>query len=154
MAAQRRAAVAVAPMRSEDIDELMEIERASYRSPWARQVFLDELHRSWARVDVLREVEGGPLRAFANYWIVGEEVHLLNVAVHPAARRRGHARRLLAHLVDVARASGCRFLTLEVRRGNHGAIRLYRREGYRPVGIRPRYYDDGEDAIVMILELS
>ena len=81
--------------------------------------------------------------------------HVLNVATHPAHRRRGLARRLLRHVDDVARAEGCRYITLEVRRSNHGAIRLYRKYGFRPVGIRPNYYvEDNEDAIVMLLELQ
>ena len=53
-----------------------------------------------------------------------------------------------------ANGNACRFLSLEVRRGNRAALRLYRRHGYRPVGMRPRYYDDGEDAILMLLELG
>ena len=119
-------------------------------------VILEEMHRNWAHLDVLHLAADGPagrIRAFVNYWIVGDEVHVLNVATHPAWRRRGIAQQLLAHVDDVARAEACRYLTLEVRRGNHGAVRLYRRHGYRPVGLRPRYYEDGEDAILMIRDL-
>jgi ribosomal-protein-alanine N-acetyltransferase len=76
------------------------------------------------------------------------------VATHADARRRGHAARLVSHVVDFARRHTCRYVALEVRRSNDAAIRLYRAHGFRPVGVRPRYYsDDGEDAIVMLLEM-
>src|SRR5204862_1925180 len=93
--------------------------------------------------------------AYINYWLVRAEVHLLNLAVHPDARRRGHGRALVAHLLRVAADQGCRYLTLEVRRSNLAAIELYRSVGFDPVGVRPRYYvDDEEDAVVMVLELA
>lgn len=144
-------------MRLSDLDEVMEIERLSFRAPWSRQVFIEELDRDWAYVDVIRERlpgGGGKVRAFVNYWLVRDEVHILNVASHPDERRKGHAARLLQHVVEFARRHGCRYITLEVRRSNHGAIKLYRGFGFKPVGIRPNYYvEDNEDAIVMLLEL-
>ena len=92
--------------------------------------------------------------AFCNYWLVADEVHLLNIATHPEARRRGHARRLMDHLLAFARENKCRYVTLEVRRSNTGAQELYRSYGFEAVGVRPNYYvEDREDAIVMLLEL-
>ena len=145
-------AAVIRAWRREDLDEIMEIERHG-RSPWAREVFLEEMHRAWARVDVLREHPEGPVVAFVNYWLVGDEVHVLNVATHPTAQRRGQARRLLDHVERVARVELACHITLEVRRGNLAALRLYRRQRYRPVGLRPRYYEDGEDAILMLLDV-
>jgi ribosomal-protein-alanine N-acetyltransferase len=148
----------IVPMRPADLDGIMEIERQSFRAPWSRQVFVEELDREWAHVDVLkaREPGAGPtVQAFVNYWLVRDEVHVLNVATHPAARRQGHAARLLEHVVGFANRQKCRYVTLEVRRSNQAAIRLYRKYGFRPVGIRPNYYlEDNEDAIVMLLELA
>lgn len=149
-----RGAVEIRAMRRDDVDEVAIIERDAQPNPWSRDVFLEEMTRAWAHIDVLREEPGGPIAAFLNYWIVGDEVHVLNVATHPDHRRRGHAARLLDHVTAVARAQGCRFLTLEVRRKNRPALRLYRAHGYRPVGMRPRYYDDGEDAVIMLQELA
>jgi ribosomal-protein-alanine N-acetyltransferase len=158
----------IIPMKVSDLDEIMDIERASFRAPWSRQVFIEELERDWAHVDVLRAREGvlsrdergtgsrlhGPVQAFINYWLVRDEVHVLNVATHPSARRQGHAARLIEHVVAFANREKCRYITLEVRRSNQPAIRLYRKYGFRPVGIRPNYYvEDNEDAIVMLLEL-
>ena len=78
----------------------------------------------------------------------------MNLATHPGRAAAGHASRLLAHIIDVGRDANCRFVTLEVRRSNAAALRLYRRFGFRAVGVRPNYYaEDQEDAIVMLLDL-
>jgi ribosomal-protein-alanine N-acetyltransferase len=143
-------------MRLADLDEVMEIERRSYKTPWTRQIFIEELGRDFGRLDVVRERHGGKVRvvAYCNSWNVRDEVHILNVAVHPDARRRGHAALLLAHVIRGARARHCRCITLEVRRSNHGAIQLYRSFGFRGIGIRARYYaEDNEDAVVMLLDV-
>jgi [ribosomal protein S18]-alanine N-acetyltransferase len=143
------------PMRTADLDAVMEIERLSFKSPWSRQVFVEELARDFAHVDLVRDAENGEVVAFANYWLVADELHILNVSTHPRARRAGHATRLLAHMIDFARREICRCLTLEVRRSNTAAQRLYRRFAFRAIGVRPRYYaEDQEDAIVMLLDLG
>lgn len=145
----------IAPMRADDLEEVLEIEQHAFRSPWSRQILLEELAREWAHVDVLRlrGERGGAVVAYINYWLVRDEVHLLNLAVHPEVRRRGLGRALMDHLVAFADRHRCRYATLEVRRSNLAAIELYRAVGFKPVGVRPRYYaDDDEDAVVMLLE--
>lgn len=143
----------VGPMRVADLDQVMAIERVSFRSPDSAKVFLEEMARDWAHVDVVRDPERRVV-AFSNYWVVADEVHVLNLATHPGERRAGHASRLLAHIIDVGRERKCRVATLEVRRSNAAALRLYRRFGFRAVGVRPNYYaEDQEDAIVMLLDL-
>jgi ribosomal-protein-alanine N-acetyltransferase len=144
----------IVPMIPGDLDAVMEIERHSFKSPWSRQIFVEEFDRDWAHVDVLKRRDTGELVAFVNYWLVRDEVHVLNIATHPTARRGGHAARLLEHVIGFAKRHRCRLLTLEVRRSNQPAARLYRKYGFRPVGIRPNYYEDREDAIVMLLELT
>jgi ribosomal-protein-alanine N-acetyltransferase len=145
----------IEPMRRGDLDAVVEIERVSFRSPWSGQVFLEELARDWAHVDVVRDAAGGEVVAFGNYWLVADEVHLLNVATDPRSRRSGHASRMLAHIIDFGRRHDCRLVTLEVRRSNAAALRLYRRFAFRAVGVRPNYYaEDQEDAIVMLLDLG
>jgi ribosomal-protein-alanine N-acetyltransferase len=145
----------IEPMRPTDLDAVMEIERVSFRSPWSRQVFLEELSRDWAHVDVVREAATRRIVAFANYWLVADEVHVLNLATHPQARRAGHASRMMGQMIDFARRELCRYVTLEVRRSNAAALRLYRRFAFRAIGVRPNYYaEDQEDAIVMLLDLG
>jgi ribosomal-protein-alanine N-acetyltransferase len=144
----------ITAMTDADLDDVMEIERLAFKSPWSRQVFVEELQREWARLDVLRDRERGPVRAFTNYWLVRDEVHLLNLSVHPDARRKGYGAALLEHVIEFARRHRCRYITLEVRKSNLGAIHLYEQHGFRRVGVRPNYYqEDQEDAIVMLLEL-
>ncbi|HXI59241.1 MAG TPA: ribosomal protein S18-alanine N-acetyltransferase [Polyangia bacterium] len=145
----------IEPMKAADLDTVMEIERVSFRSPWSRQVFLEELTRDWAHVDIVRDAATGDVVGFANYWLVADEVHVLNLATHPQARRAGHASRMMAHMIDFARRELCRYVTLEVRRSNAAALRLYRRFAFRAIGVRPNYYaEDQEDAIVMLLDLG
>jgi ribosomal-protein-alanine N-acetyltransferase len=136
-----------------DLDAVLAIERAAFGSPHARRIFSEELDREWAYIDLIGD--GEQLIGYCNYWLVRDEVHLLNIATHPVVRRRGFASRLLTHLIGFARARACRYVTLEVRRDNRGAIDLYRRFGFEAVGVRPKYYvEDGEDAVVMLLSLD
>lgn len=142
-------------MRASDLDAVMEIEGLSFKAPWSRQVFLDEMSRPWAFLEVMRAVPGGRVLAFCNYWRVADEVHILKIATHPDARRIGFGSALLAHMIDFSRRQPCRVVTLEVRRSNEEAQRIYRRFAFRAVGLRPNYYaDDNEDALVMLLDLG
>jgi ribosomal-protein-alanine N-acetyltransferase len=153
----RNRRVEITPMQADDLEDVLAIEQAGHPSPWPRQVFAEELERAWARIDVVRErADDGRSRvvAFCNYWIVRDEVHLLNIATHPDRRRRGHGAALMDHMLAFARQRGCKYLTLEVRRSNSGAIALYERYGFEAVGVRRQYYvENSEDAIVMALEL-
>jgi ribosomal-protein-alanine N-acetyltransferase len=151
----RETSAAIEPMRVADVDAVIAIERACFPAASTAQVLLEEMARDWAFLDVVRDVPRAQVVAFANYWLVADEVHLLNLATHPNERRAGHASRLLAHIIALGRTRRCRFLTLEVRRSNGDATRLYRRFGFRPVGVRHGYYsEDQEDAIVMLLDLA
>jgi ribosomal-protein-alanine N-acetyltransferase len=153
----RERRVEIVPMVEDDIDAVMEIERGAYRSPWSRKIFTEEMHREWARLEVVRERDAhgsSHVVAYCNYWLVRDEVHLLNLATHADKRRHGYGRALLAHLIDFGRRHRCRYVTLEVRRSNTGAIVLYKGFGFQIVGVRLNYYvEDKEDALVMLLEL-
>ena len=145
----------IASSTEADLDAVMAIERLSFPTPWVRQAFSDELDRPWARLEVLRQVATSRVVAYCNYWLVADELHILNVAVHPDERRRGHAARLLQHILDEACRTRTRVVSLEVRMSNHAAQALYRKFEFREVGTRPRYYaDNGEDALLMDRELS
>lgn len=141
-------------MRPEDIEAVMQIEAAAHPLPWSPRVFLEELSRPQAHIDLLRRRGDGLVVAFINFWAVLDEVHLLNVATHPAERRKGHARTVMAHMLDWARQQRCRLVMLEVRRSNDAARALYGSLGFVSVGVRPGYYaDNREDALLMNLEL-
>ena len=154
MARKRKTPYRLALARPTDLDAIMEIERGSFSSPWSRQVFVEEFERSFSYLVVLRDEEDARVLAFINYWVVHDEIHVLNIATHPDARRRGLARRLLNHAINTGLTRGASLVTLEVRRSNTGAAELYRGFGFETVNTRKRYYEDGEDAIVMVLDLE
>jgi len=145
--------LAVTAAREADLDAIDEIEQHSFRTPWPRATFEGELARAWARIDVGRLDDR--LVVFCNYWLVTTELHILVIATHPDFRGRGLAGQLLRHVLEVARGAGCTLATLEVRRSNRPAIALYERAGFKTVHVRARYYqDDGEDALVMLKDLT
>ena len=121
-------------------------------------MFAEEIGRELARVMVVRGPAGAgapAIEAFVVYWRVRDEVHILNIATDPSARRRGHAARLLEHTIAFARREAGARVLLEVRRSNVAAMRLYRKYGFRPIGIRANYYaQEHEDAIVMQLTIE
>ena len=134
----------------DDLIAIDEIEQHSFKSN--NRTFKGELQREWARIDVVRDA--GRIVAFCNYWLVTTELHILTIATHPDYRGKGIATRLLAHVLDKARQTGCSLATLEVRRSNVPAIALYERAGFKTVHIRARYYQDDEDALVMLKAIT
>ena len=136
-------------MRVEDLDEVLDIERASFSMPWSRGAFTYEIERNRvARCWVMREDER--VAGYLCLWEVADELHITNVAVHPAYRRRGIGRSLLAAVLDDAIRRSLSLVGLEVRPTNAEARALYESFGFRVVGRRRGYYyDTGEDALVM-----
>lgn len=112
-----------------------------------------ELARSYAKLWVIG-AEGADLDGALLSWEVADEVHLLDVLVAPAARRRGLGRALLSALLARARERAARVVLLEVRRDNLPAQRLYESAGFTPTGERRSYYADGEDALLFSLSLT
>lgn len=153
MARRRRQDPDIRTAQPADLDRIMEIERLSFAHPWSRQAFVEELERSFSRLEVLRHDRTGEVIAFINYWVVHDEIHVLNVATHPEYRRRGLASLLIRHVIDTGRRIASRLLTLEARRSNTAAIQLYEGLGFEAVDIRRRYYENKEDAIIMVLRI-
>ncbi len=141
-------------MREADLPRVMEIERGAFSHPWSEELVRRELRHEFSTVLLATGGTDGTVWGFAVVWLVHDELHVLNVAVAPEARRQGVARAILDQVEARGREQGARVAMLEVRRGNEPAIALYRSLGYREVGVRPRYYaEDGEDALVMDKDL-
>lgn len=138
------------PMTPADLDRVVEIEAEAYPKPWSRRMFDEELANPLT-VAVVAEI-GGAIAAYALGWVIVDDLHVNNVAVAPDHQRRGIGEATLRSLFAAAAARGARKATLEVRPSNAPAMALYRRLGFREVGRRPRYYDDGEDAVLMWLD--
>ncbi len=134
--------------RPGDLPALVAIEQVSFPTPWSRASLAEEMKRPWSIFRILRGPEG-EVRAYLNYWVVYDELHVLNIATHPDHRRRGYARILLEEMLRLAHQNAAREVHLEVRPSNQAARRLYERLGFTQVGVRPGYYPDtGEDALL------
>ena len=144
----------IEPMRKRHLKAIMPIEADAYPKFWSRSVFESELDqvRTGSRYYVVA-LDRRTLVGYAGLWIVadpdGDQAHVTNIVVDADRRREGIARRLMVHLADVAVGRGCVAWTLEVRANSTGAQELYRRFGFAPAGVRKRYYDNHEDALVM-----
>ena len=155
-----RPVLAFRRMRMDDLPRVMEIENAAFAHPWSPELLCREMTHDWSTVLLAsgsggaEPGEGEAVLGFIIYWLVHDELHVLNVAVARGDRRQGVGRALMREAHGRARRHGASIATLEVRRSNAPAIELYRSLGYRQVGVRTNYYvDEGEDAIVMVLEL-
>ena len=135
-------------MRETDIADLLAVDSGASESR-----LREELARPWARVRVARDDEGRAV-AYLLAWLVADEVHVLDVAVHEERRRQGLGRALVDDLVLHGRERGARQVYLEVRASNTAAIHLYRAVGFAPHNVRKAYYPDGEDAMEMTLSLG
>lgn len=131
---------------------IVRIEELSFPAPWSAAAFLSEIEQEGAFVDLV--LDRGRVLAFCCCRRLHDELHIMQIATDPPLRRQGLGALLIGHVLDRARRTGCRSLWLEVRRGNRPAIGLYLRHGFRQVGVRRAYYaDNGEDAVLMSLEL-
>jgi len=155
--------VRLLPMQECDLDEVLALEQRSFSEPWSRKMFLGELHgNAFATNLVLRAggaefgegVGAGALLGYIMFWVVFEELHIMNLAVCPEARRRGLGTALVRHALTVAAAQGARTALLEVRASNTAALALYRKLGFVQKSVRKGYYDHPrEDAVLMMREL-
>jgi [ribosomal protein S18]-alanine N-acetyltransferase len=137
--------IRIEPMRLDDLDAVHAIERASFRSPWPPNAYRSELESNRLASYLVARAEG-EIIGFGGMWLMVDEAHITTFAIHPAWRRQRIGERL-------ALERGAREATLEVRLSNLPARRLYEKYGFRPVGLRPRYYsDDNEDALIMTTE--
>jgi [ribosomal protein S18]-alanine N-acetyltransferase len=142
---------------SSDIPDVLAIEQFSNPEPWTQESFLEELLRPHSYLLAARVPAGfGEMVAgYICFWLVADEVQILNIAVHQAHRRQGIGRALLVHCLNFGFEKKTRKAVLEVRSSNLTAQRLYRGLGFRVVGQRPDYYGGGgEHAVLMQLSMA
>jgi ribosomal-protein-alanine N-acetyltransferase len=140
--------IAIEPMRPDDVDTVVEMERRCFPTAWRPEAFHNELKNERACYLVARR-RGKPI-GYAGMWVVADEAHITTLAVSPRHRRRGIGARLLRALLAEAYRRGARRITLEVRETNPAAQAMYEKHGFTRIAILRAYYSDtGEDGIVM-----
>lgn len=141
-------------MTLEDVPSVVEIEQEAFTSPWTKGAFVNELTSNMFAHYLVAEYKDS-LIGYGGMWIIMDEAHVTNIALREEYRGQGFGHKLLSKLQEIAMKQGAVRMTLEVRTSNEQAQRLYRKLGFQPSGIRPKYYsDNGEDAIIMWAELD
>ncbi|MDR5694341.1 MAG: ribosomal protein S18-alanine N-acetyltransferase [Armatimonadota bacterium] len=136
-------------MRVEHLPRVLEIERVSFPTPWPQDAYLQEIRGNRLASYIVAKVEEEVV-GYAGMWVILDEAHITTIAVDPRYRRQSIGERLLLALIEEAIRRGARWMTLEVRKSNTAAQALYRKYGFRDIGVRRGYYSDNrEDAIVM-----
>jgi len=145
---QNQTEISVRALCEKDLETVLAIESASFSRPWTRRHFLDEIESPTGFPLVAQTPDGG-IAGYLCLKIVLDEAEILDVAVCDSLRCRGVGRTLVESALTRCRAVGIALLFLEVRVSNQAAISLYRRLGFRESGRRKRYYENGEDAMLM-----
>jgi ribosomal-protein-alanine N-acetyltransferase len=141
-------------MKFEDIDQVCEIENLSFTTPWSRESFESEITKNNLAKYLVAKVDGR-VAAYGGMWVVLDEGHITNIAVHPDYRGQKIGERLVQTLIGTAKENNVANITLEVRASNEVARNLYRKLGFEDSGLRKGYYSDtGEDAVIMWKELT
>ena len=136
----------------EYIEGAVQVERLCFEDPWTKEMFESELKNERANYSVL--LDGETVAGYAGFWKIGDEAHIMNIAVKPEYRRKHFAEMLMEDMIKRAKALFIRNMTLEVRKSNAAAISLYEKYGFKEAGVRKKYYDNNrEDAIIMWNEI-
>lgn len=136
-------------MRRRHLRQVLKIEARVYPRPWSAALFLQEIARKSDRYYIVARF-GNDVVGYGGLMVTSTEGHITTIAVDPEAQRRHIGMRLMLAMIEESINRGCLSVSLEVRKANHGAQRMYERFGFRPIGLRRGYYvETGEDAIVM-----
>ncbi len=139
----------IVEMTVEHLDGVMVIENLCFKIPWSKSAFEEELTVNQMAVYFVAVTEGKVI-GYGGLWKIFDEGHITNIAVHPEFRRCGAASRIMDEILDTCNEDGIGHLTLEVRKSNLAAQKLYEKYGFRTEGVRKGYYSDtGEDAYIM-----
>jgi [ribosomal protein S18]-alanine N-acetyltransferase len=134
-----------------DLDAVLDIEHASFNNPTTREWYQNELQRPEVCFIYVLRTDQVPVAAFCAFWLIVDQLHINNLAVRPELRGRGLGTCLLDAIVVEARHLGASSLTLEVRRSNIAAQRLYAKSGFHEAGVRQNYYTQPvEDALILL----
>lgn len=134
---------------AKDVDRIAELEIECFTTPWTRESVYQDVVENPRALYVVAEIEGLVI-GYAGIWSIVDEGHITNVAVDPKFRKLHVGSAIISVLLDVTQKAGVERHTLEVRRSNEAAIKLYEKFGFEVAGERKGYYqDEGEDALIM-----
>lgn len=139
-------------MTENHIKDILEVENLSMKSPWSEKMFSEEINGKFAMYRVA--MYNYKAVAYMGMHCVCGEGHITNIAVHPDYRRKSIATTLINHFINYAKENNFEFVTLEVRESNTPAIECYKKLGFQEVGVRKKYYEHKEDALLMTLFLN
>lgn len=138
----------ILPMTDAHIDDIHEVEKASFSVPWSKGAFQDELSNPLANYYV-GEIDE-QIIGYMGIWLIADEGHITNIAIDPCKQGKGYGQKLLQETMKQLADKGCKSMTLEVRTSNQAAIGLYEKNGFKIVGRRKNYYTEPkEDALIM-----
>ena len=141
--------VEIREMKKEHLDGVMVVETLSFKIPWSRSSFIEELTNNDLAIYLVAMSEDKVI-GYGGMWRIFDEGHITNIAVHPEFRRCGIASKLMDKILTICNEKGIKGLTLEVRKSNISAQKLYIKYGFKIEGMRKKYYaDTGEDALIM-----
>ena len=142
-------------MSFDDLEEVYEIDKVSFPIPWSKTSFEEELKNMLATY-LVAKIDGRVV-GYVGAWMVIDECHITNIAVHPNYRRKKIASKLINALLHFCNEHGISYILLEVRITNTPAQNFYKSFGFQSDGIRKGYYKnpDGtyDDAILMTKEI-
>lgn len=143
--------VVIGSATAKDLTAIHALEEAVFPAPWRREFFESELRGS-GRFTLTAKRRGMLIGYLFSMWFF-DEMHVNKIAVEEHERRQGIALELMTRCLAFARAHGIKTVALEVRKSNAGAQEFYRTLDFEALYLRPRYYPDGEAAVVMIRKL-
>jgi ribosomal-protein-alanine N-acetyltransferase len=143
-------------MEEQDLASVLAIEKVSFPNPWHESTFRGEIqHRPISFPLVIVHSTLNEVIGYIIFWLIGEEAQINNIAVHPDFRRLGIGEHVLRQVIELVKWRGAKFVTLEVRPSNIAALTLYKKIGFRMLGVRKNYYTNpSEDAFVLGLQVN
>jgi|GEM_PF-246727 ribosomal-protein-alanine N-acetyltransferase len=149
--------IEITDMTRDDLDEILQIEKASFHEPWSRGMFLHELQSTISRCIVARTCGNAfpEIAGYMIYWLFSGEAHIHKMAVQEVLRQQGVATKLLGEMIRLSLQEGAQWCVLEVARSNERAKKFYEKFGFRVQAVRERYYaESGDDAFIMAVDIK
>ncbi|MGO1372501.1 MAG: ribosomal protein S18-alanine N-acetyltransferase [Senegalia sp. (in: firmicutes)] len=145
--------IIIREMNEDDIDDVLEVEKVSFSTPWSKESFIQEIKENKLARYIIAQVDEKVV-AYGGMWLILDEAHITNVAVATGFRNRGIGQMIIDGLTNICNELIINHMTLEVRKSNYPAIKLYKNNGFIEIGTRAGYYaDTKEDAIIMWKEI-